>query len=87
MKPFLMIATCLLLVSCAAKETKPVFGPHGGVLHPVSCVEPVDNCYLEAITICPNGFNVVEAMESPTIAFDSGIPLLAKGYSLQVECK
>jgi len=85
-QPLLLVLPCLL-VACAAKETKPVFGPHGGVLHPVSCVEPVDNCYLEAIQICPNGFNVVEAMESPTIAFDSGIPLLGKGYALQVECK
>ncbi len=87
MKNFLLMAICLLLVSCAAKESKPVLGPHGGVLHPVGCVAPVDNCYLEAIKICPQGFTVVEAMESPTIAFDSGIPLLAKSYSLQVECK
>lgn len=87
MKRSLMLVLTFLLAACAAQETKPVFGPHGGVLHPVSCVEPVDNCYLEAIKLCPKGFNVVEAMESPTIAFDSGIPLLAKGYTLQVECK
>lgn len=87
MKKLLLITSCLLLVSCATKETKPAFGPHGGILHPVACVEPVDNCYLEAIKICPSGFNVVEAMESPTISLASGIPLLAKGYTLQVECK
>ena len=87
MKSSLVLVLAFLLVACAAKETKPVFGPHGGVLHPVSCVEPVDNCYLEAIKICPNGFNVVEAMESPTVVFDSLIPLLGKGYTLQVECK
>jgi hypothetical protein len=42
---------------------------------------------MEAIKICPNGFNVVDAVENPTISFSSGVPLLATKYSLKIECK
>ena len=87
MKTVVMMAVALMVVACAAKETKPSLGPGGGVLHPVECIEPVDNCYLEAIRICPNGFNVIEALEGPRISFREGFPLPAKGYSLKVECR
>jgi len=87
MKMLVFMVVALSVAACAAKETKPSLGPGGGVLHSVECLEPVDNCYLEAIGICPNGFNVIEAMEGPRISFSQGFPLPAKGYSLQVECK
>lgn len=87
MNNLLVVGMSLLLTACAAPKTEPPLGPHGTVLYAVDCVGPVDNCNMEAIKICPNGFNIVDAVENPTISLSSGFPLLATKYSLKVECK
>ena len=87
MKIPVVVGMSLLLAACAAKKIEPPLGPHGTLLYEVECVEPVDNCNMEAIKICPNGFNIVDAVENPTISFSSGFPLMATKYSLKVECR
>jgi hypothetical protein len=76
------------ILTSASPET--ITGPNGKTAYTLSCSgtgKEWDDCYQEAETLCPDGYNIIKRSTGVYAAPVNGKSTLAPSKKLVVECK
>lgn len=88
--PMLLVISELLLTSGIAADTTKPFTEEDKTTYTVSCSgtgKDWNDCYHEAETLCPGGYNIIKRSTGVVSAPINGRSTLAPSKKLIIECK
>jgi len=84
------ITSLIVLIGCMAVKPVKFKGPNGRNAYSMFCSyggRTLDECYVKAGEVCPNGYDVIDQRSSTIVIPTSSGILAAPKQNLAIECK
>lgn len=83
----ILMTLAVTTLSCGT-GSQTVIGPDGTPHHSISCRRTIENCYAEAASMCPNGYDIVDSgSDSRIVNVPNSGPVMVQRYRLLARCR